>query len=522
MLIPIFEDSWDKKKIIEKVDITLKNYKINLSKKKLLILISGGPDSVALLSIIHKLYPLAKLYLLNVNYGLRKNDSDKESLLIESLALSYNASLYAHYVNQNDLEGSSLQLKARTIRYNLARAIEKSHQIEYILVGHHLNDYTETLLLKILHGDGIFSLNNFDVLKDGILRPLLFVNKSEILDYLKEGNHPYYNDQSNQNNKYKRNFLRNVFLKELNEEFNQSNDHLNSFFFNIKSLTQFFLRQTTRFYTIESNIIILKPPFFKENTIIQLLLLKSFFLQYNTNIQLSKTLLNNILLSIKNEKLDHSIKKKNTFSKTYSINSGFINIQDNLIWCEKKIDQKLNDSKTDFFQKHPQSYFSLKTHYCLFEIKYLSLSQVIKLMSNSTKPSQKINYFEISESLKNLIQTNTVYFKKRQKGDRLVRYLNTSKENEIKIKNIYSKKQIPKLLNESGLLIAIEKKIYGILWDRLDILDIFLKKTKKKINSIISTEIKLIDLPSIDIMYSKTNSNQNELKKTILIQTSLI
>lgn len=196
-----------------------------LTNKKCIILVSGGPDSMALvhMAMSHKL----DIVLVTVNYHMR-DTSQRDVDMIQSFALKHQ--LPCHVFDAYDLKGN-FQAKARDFRYQMAMDVAKSVEAEIILTAHHLDDHIETYLwqLKRNHKPLHFGIKTKTWLKDFMLiRPFLNMSKSQLIEYNHEHNVPYVIDESNTSLKYTRNVIRQQclsmseaekaeILKELNE-----------------------------------------------------------------------------------------------------------------------------------------------------------------------------------------------------------------------------------------------------------------------------------------------------------------
>ena len=182
--------------------------------KKIFIAYSGGPDSTALIHIFANLMSSNKLNVeaIHVNHNLSK-DSKKWEKHCNEVCLSLGINLITKSVKVNS-NGGGLESDARNKRYKVFETIlSKDSQL---LMGHHLDDVSETIVLRLLRGtgaDGLEGPPSKRPLGDGVLiRPLLEVSKKEILKYLKNNNIKYIKDNSNSDNTFDRNLLRNTIF----------------------------------------------------------------------------------------------------------------------------------------------------------------------------------------------------------------------------------------------------------------------------------------------------------------------
>lgn len=213
-----------------------------LNNKKCIILVSGGPDSMALvhMALSHKL----DITLVSVNYHMR-DTSQRDIDMIQSFALKHH--LPCHIFDAYDLKGN-FQAKARDFRYQKAMEVAKSVEAEVILTAHHLDDHIETYLwqLKRNHKPLHFGIKTKTWLSEFMLiRPFLNMSKSQLIEYNHKHDVPYTIDESNTSLKYTRNVIRqqcltmseaekNDILKELNEANQKIEEIINVFMPHIK------------------------------------------------------------------------------------------------------------------------------------------------------------------------------------------------------------------------------------------------------------------------------------------------
>ena len=184
---------------------------------KLLTAFSGGLDSTALLSLVKKLRekrPHLSLRAIHIHHGLSPN-ADTWTDHCQQLCKQFAIPLIIEKVKVEMHDG--IEAGAREARY---QAILKHIQPdEYLVTAHHLNDQTETFFLALKRGAGLQGLGAMQkesqLFGMPILRPLLSFRRSELEDYIHQENLSWVEDESNQDNYYDRNFLRNQILPEI-------------------------------------------------------------------------------------------------------------------------------------------------------------------------------------------------------------------------------------------------------------------------------------------------------------------
>jgi tRNA(Ile)-lysidine synthase len=182
----------------------------------LLVGVSGGPDSTALLSLLHRLAPSWRLTLTAVhcNYGLRGAESDGDESFVRDFCQERQLSLVIHrpmLVKQQ--HRSSLQAAARDARYDFMKQLAHEVGADRIAVGHTANDQAETVLMWLLRGAGMTGLAGMPyVREERIIRPLLAATREEVLAYLDHEGLSHRRDSSNEKPLYHRNRIRKELL----------------------------------------------------------------------------------------------------------------------------------------------------------------------------------------------------------------------------------------------------------------------------------------------------------------------
>ncbi len=214
-----------RRRILETVKRTICEHKMLGSGAAILVGVSGGPDSVALLHILQNLtseYGL-RLAVAHLNHGLRK-ESDDEAEFVASMSAGYGLACYtkkedvSRYRHRNRL---SLEEAARIRRYAFYDEIATRHHFDKVALGHQADDNAELVLMFMIRGSGPVGFAGIPPVRaDRIIRPLIRLSRREILDYLEMVGLAYVTDRSNRDMRFMRNRIRNHLLPLLRGSYN--------------------------------------------------------------------------------------------------------------------------------------------------------------------------------------------------------------------------------------------------------------------------------------------------------------
>ncbi len=196
-----------------------------LPAKSVLIALSGGADSVALLHIMcclakkHKF----KVYSAHVNHGLRGDAALRDELFSKELSERFGVECF---VLRRDIrkiskeQGISEELAGRKIRYDFFKKLMHEHNIEFTATAHHKNDNAETIIMNFMRGSSISGLCGIPYKRDRYIRPLLDVTRYDIEKYCAQNSLDFITDETNFDTVYTRNKIRNILIPHLQSEFN--------------------------------------------------------------------------------------------------------------------------------------------------------------------------------------------------------------------------------------------------------------------------------------------------------------
>ena len=218
--------------IENKVLETIKKYQLIEKEDKLVIGVSGGPDSMALLHILLTLQekeqiPSCTLLVAHVNHMLRK-EADEETAYVEEFCRLHQIPCFVKRAKVEELAQKAkmgTEEMGRNIRYQFFEEVRQKEKAQKIVTAHHANDNAETVLMNILRGSGTAGLRGIEPIRKNeknvvFVRPLLNCTKEEIYEYCEEKKLQPKIDKSNQENVYNRNKVRNILIPFLEKEWN--------------------------------------------------------------------------------------------------------------------------------------------------------------------------------------------------------------------------------------------------------------------------------------------------------------
>ncbi|MEC9308950.1 MAG: tRNA lysidine(34) synthetase TilS [Chloroflexota bacterium] len=203
---------------------------------KIVIGVSGGPDSTALLLSLHRIknvYPI-NLHIAHLNHDFRGQEADDDEMFVRKLAESMGIKATTEYQDtasyQKQKRISSFEQGARELRYSFLLAVAQKEKAKFVAVAHTADDLAETVLEHILRGTGLNGLRGMSEIspwpwpigeaKVKLLRPFLQLTKLQTANYCGSLNQTYRNDSTNEMLSFTRNSVRKVLMPILEENYN--------------------------------------------------------------------------------------------------------------------------------------------------------------------------------------------------------------------------------------------------------------------------------------------------------------
>ncbi|WP_054956734.1 tRNA lysidine(34) synthetase TilS [Paenibacillus dakarensis] len=224
------------KSIIERVEDAACEKQLWAAGDVIVVAVSGGPDSVALLHVLHEISshstPL-QLVCAHVHHGFRQ-ESDEEALMVQRLAESLGIAVETAYIDvpaYMEESGKGVQEAARDKRYEFLFKTAAKYGASSIALAHHADDQAETVLMRLLRGTGPSGLSGMKIKRFQnnmkLIRPFLRINKMDLVKLCDERGYSYAVDGSNMTTKYRRNAVRLEVLPFLEQYNGQISNSLN-------------------------------------------------------------------------------------------------------------------------------------------------------------------------------------------------------------------------------------------------------------------------------------------------------
>lgn len=204
-------------------------------RRKVGVALSGGADSVALLSLLTALD--YRCVALHCNFHLRGDESDSDELYVRELTARMGVPLEVAQMDvaaRRDATGESVEMACRELRYRWFDEMADSLDLQAVAVAHHRDDQIETFFLNLLRGSGVRGLAAMKPRNGLIIRPLLEITRCQIVEYLDGEGLSYVTDSTNACDEYKRNRLRNRVIPLLNELFPGASDAISRSISNLR------------------------------------------------------------------------------------------------------------------------------------------------------------------------------------------------------------------------------------------------------------------------------------------------
>jgi tRNA(Ile)-lysidine synthase len=214
------KDTYHKKHLVRKAGRTIHENSMLAYGSRILVGVSGGPDSVALL---HVLIELAETFgyevgVAHLNHGMRGESANRDADFVESLAKKRNVPYCGERIDLFEIckhTGKGLEEAGRDARYEFFGKTADRFGYDRIAVGHHLEDDAELILMNIIRGSGPTGMAGIAPVRGRIVRPLIDCSRGEIMSFLRSEKIEYVHDRTNDDTRFHRNHVRHYLIPAL-------------------------------------------------------------------------------------------------------------------------------------------------------------------------------------------------------------------------------------------------------------------------------------------------------------------
>lgn len=184
----------------------IKEEKLFTQNDRVLLAVSGGMDSMAMVTLF--LQANISIGVAHINHHLRGNESDEDAEFIQKYCEEKKIPFYIFHIDPAQFASGNMHDTARKLRYEWLNKLAKEEKFNSIATAHHKDDVAETFMIHLMRGSGLEGLDGIASKYNNIIRPLLFADRDDILDFMQKNNIFYREDSSNISDKYMRNKVR--------------------------------------------------------------------------------------------------------------------------------------------------------------------------------------------------------------------------------------------------------------------------------------------------------------------------
>ena len=422
---------------------------------KVLVALSGGPDSVCLLNILYNLKDKLHIEIgaAHLNHLLRDKDAFEDEEYVKNLCKDLNIPCFVKRVDINKYSKEkkmSSEMAGRDARYNFFDEVIKEYGYNKIATAHNANDQAETILFRLMRGTGIDGLCGIKVRRDKIIRPILCLSRKEVEEYIDINNLNPRIDKSNFEKIYNRNKIRLDMIPYIKENFNEDIiQTLNRMSVLLQKDNEFIEKSAKSFYEKyciqQSDYFIIKKEMFDNHEAVVTRVIRYALTKF------SKT------------HYDFEMKHIYEIFSLAKNNSGKIIDLPNKIYAENiygdiYIKERININNSDVKQEITISKNELNNKKINFQNKLIEFLVINNDLSLNLKEHKLIKYFDFDKI------NNFIVLRNRKNGDKIIPLgMNGSK----KLKDIFINMKIPKEERECIPILCFDDSISWIIGVRV-------------------------------------------------------
>lgn len=210
--------------LIKKIKIFISNNSLITENDRILVGLSGGPDSIFLLYFLINNFK-NKIVIAHINHQLRGVDSDLDEKFVRKVSQKLKIPLYVKREDVKKLSNEnkkSIEECGREVRFSFFKKILKIENLTKIALGHNFDDNIETIILNFIKGSGTKGLTGISEKINNIVHPIINIKKDDILNYLNANKIEYRIDKTNLEDEFLRNKIRNYLIPIIEKEFNKN------------------------------------------------------------------------------------------------------------------------------------------------------------------------------------------------------------------------------------------------------------------------------------------------------------
>ena len=212
----------------EEVLKTIKKYNLIESGDKLVLGVSGGPDSISMLNVLREIAEdetidlKFQIVVSHINHNIRKEAKEDEEF-VKKYCDENNIKFFSKSIDVEKIANNSkigIEEAGRKVRYEFFDEVLNKTNSNKIAIAHNKNDKVETMIMNVLRGSGLLGLKGIEPKRGKYIRPLIEIEREKIEEYCEEKNLNPRIDKTNFDNTYSRNKVRNVVIPFIKQEFN--------------------------------------------------------------------------------------------------------------------------------------------------------------------------------------------------------------------------------------------------------------------------------------------------------------